>query len=294
MNKKGLQWKVYWELARPADYLKNFFVLAPLFFAGDFFNAEKLQQGMLAFLVFCLLASGSYAINDVLDAESDRRHLLKKRRPVASGRLKPDVAITAACLWVGLGFVFSAVISLNFLMIGVTYLVLQLFYSFILKHWPICDVVAISSGFILRVIAGGLAVEVYVSIWLIICTGLLTLFLGIGKRRCELTALKDPIAHRRVFKYYTPGMLNRCLIVTGVLTLGSYVSYLFSSETVTKSYHAGLLLTLPLVAVGFYHIFMIFRQNSHLRGIVEILTQDTIIKLILTSWVCIFFIVLYL
>ncbi len=294
MNKIGLQWKAYWELARPADYVKNVFVVAPLFFAGGFFEVEKLWQGLVALFVFCLLASGSYAVNDVVDAQSDRQHPSKKRRPVASGRLQPGAALMAACLWVCLGLFLSTVISVKFLFIGLAYLLLQLLYSLLIKHWPICDVIAISVGFILRVIGGGIAVEVSVSIWLIICTGLLTLFLGIGKRRCELTVLKNPMTHRRVFSFYTPRILDRSLVVVGFITFGSYVLYLFFSETGARSYPMGLLFTLPLVAAGFYRLAIIFFHNCDVRGIVEILIEDTIIKLILAAWVCVFIAILYL
>ncbi|MEE4242553.1 MAG: UbiA prenyltransferase family protein [Desulfopila sp.] len=291
---KSYQWKLYWELARPADYIKNLFVLAPLFFAGEVLIIEKLRLGGVAIIVFCLLSSSCYAINDVLDAQSDRNHPLKKTRPVASGRLKPGFALTAACVWAGIGFAFSLSISLQFLLIGVSYFLLQLLYSFFLKHWPICDVASISMGFILRVIAGGCAVELFVSTWLIGCTGLLTLFLGIGKRLCELTILENPMAHRRVFRYYTPYILEKSLGIIGFLTLASYVSYLIFSENGAMGYHLGLFSTLPLVAAGFYRIFTIFRYDCHGEGIVEIVVRDTFIQRILTAWVCIFFVILYI
>lgn len=282
------------DLARPADYVKNCFVLAPLFFAGDFWHAEKLEPAMVAFCVFCLLVSGCYAINDVLDAQADRRHPLKKGRPVASGRIGPGLALTAACLWIGIGIAISAAISLDFMMVGGAYLVLQLFYSLIFKHWPICDVLAISLGFILRVIAGGLAVQVYVSTWLIVCTGLLTIFLAIGKRRCEFTVLKIPTEHRKVFQFYSPGMMDMGLIIIGMHVLATYVAYLCFSETGPKGPPPGLLLTIPLVAVGLYRLFTIFRRNCRFRGIVEIIIQDTIIKILLAVWVCLFYTALYL
>jgi len=293
MNKKGFHWKTYWELARPAEYVKNLFVLAPLFFAGDFFDVEKRILAVAALFVFCLLASGGYAINDVLDAELDRRHPAKQRRPVASSRIEPGFALAAACLWMGVGIGISAVISQSFLLAGGTYLFLQLLYSVLLKHLPLCDVLAISAGFILRLIAGGLAVQVYVSTWLIICTGLLTLFLAIGKRRCELTVLKNPITHRKVFQYYSPKMLDNSLIVIGILTMGSYVAYLCFSGLGVKSFNTELILTIPLVAAGLYRFFTIFRHDCHYRGIVEILFQDTIIKIILVTWVGMYFAVLY-
>lgn len=294
MNNKVFQWKTYWELARPDEYLKNFLVLAPLFFAGDFLVVEKLIPATVAFLVFCLLASGSYAINDVFDAKSDRHHPVKQGRPVASGRISPGFALTAACLWIGVGIAISAAVSQVFLLAGGAYLVLQLLYSVMLKHWPLCDILAISAGFILRLIAGGLAVQVYVSIWLIICTGLLTLFLAIGKRRCELTVLKNPITHRKVFQYYNHTLLDNGLILTGVLAMGSYMVCLCFSGLGVESFNSGVIFTIPLVAAGLCRFSTIFRHDCLCRGIVEIIFQDTIIKTIVAAWVCIYFAVLYL
>jgi len=294
MNKEAFRWKTYWELARPADYGKNFFVLAPLFFAGDFFDAGKCIPAALAVLAFCLLASGSYAINDVLDAKQDRLHPAKQDRPVASGRIGSGCAITAACIWIGSGTAISAALSQAFLLAGVAYLVLQLPYSFILKHWPVCDVLAISAGFIVRLLAGGIAVQVHVSAWLILCTGLLALFLAIGKRRCELTVVQKPVLHRRVFQYYSPGILDASLIVTGISTLCAYTAYIFFSGPGADSPNTWLIFTIPLVAAGLCRFSTIFRHDCHYRGIMEIILQDTLIKTLLAAWICFYFAVLYL
>ncbi|MGW8161334.1 MAG: UbiA prenyltransferase family protein [Desulfobulbales bacterium] len=293
MNKELFRVKTYWELARPADYGKNFFVLAPLFFAGDLFGVGKCMSAALAVLVFCLLASGSYAINDILDARQDRLHPAKQGRPVASGRIDPGCALAAACIWIGAGTAISAAISQAFLLACVAYLVLQLLYSLILKHWPVCDVLAISAGFIVRLIAGGIAVQVYVPSWLILCTGLLALFLAIGKRRCELTVLQHPVMHRRIFQYYSPGVLDRSLIVTGLSTLSSYVAYICFSGTGANSPKIRLIFTIPLVAAWLYRFYAIFRHDCHYRGIMEIILQDTPIKTILALWGCMYFAVLY-
>lgn len=294
MNKKVFQWKTYWELARPADYVKNFFVLAPLFFAGDFFDAGKFIPAALALFVFCLLASGSYAINDVFDAKQDRRHPAKQGRPVASCRIGPGFALTAACIWIGVGTAISAAISQAFLLVGMAYLLLQFLYSALIKHWPLCDVLAISAGFILRLIAGGIAVQVCVSTWLIICTGLLTLFLAIGKRRCELTVVKNPIIHRKIFQYYNPKLLDKGLIVTGIFTISSYAAYICFSGTRANNLNIWLISTIPLVVAGLFRLSTIFRHDCHYRGIMEIIVKDTIIKTILAAWICIYFAVLYL
>lgn len=294
MNKKVFRWKAYWELARPADCAKNFFVLAPLFFAGDFFDVGKLVPAVAALVVFCLLASGSYAINDVLDAGRDLRHPAKQGRPVASGRIAPGFAVTAACIWIGAGTAISAAISHAFLLAGVAYLLLQLLYSTLLKHWPLFDVLAISAGFIVRLIAGGIAVQISVSSWLIICTGLLALFLALGKRRGELTVMNNPVAHRGTFQYYSPELLDTSLIVTGISTISSYVAYIYFSGTGADNLNIRLIFTIPLVAAGLFRISTIFRHDCRYRGIMEIIVQDTLIKTILAAWGGIYFIVLYL
>jgi 4-hydroxybenzoate polyprenyltransferase len=294
MNKTDFQWKTYWELARPADYVKNVFVLAPLFFAGDFFEGGKCLPAAVALIVFCLLASGGYALNDVLDAQQDRLHPAKQGRPVASGRLGAGSALTAAFLWITAGMAISVTVSRAFMMAGAAYLILQILYSVFMKHWPVVDVLAISAGFILRLLAGGIAVQVYVSIWLIACTSLLALFLAIGKRRCELTIMSHPVDHRRTFHYYTPEVLDLSLLVTGICTISSYATYTYFSRTGASCTDVGLILTIPPAAAGLYRFSSLFRHDCHYRGIMQIIMQDKVLQILLAAWVCMYFAVLYL
>ena len=168
---------------RPAQWVKNALVFAPLIFAQHAFDRHALARSLAAFALFCLASGAVYLLNDLLDRESDRRHPVKRLRPIASGALPPAAAALAAVV-IGAGALFTATLLDRrlALVLGI-YLLLNLAYSRMLKHVVILDVMTIAAGFVLRVVAGGLAVGVPLSSWLLLCTSLLALFLGFGKRR---------------------------------------------------------------------------------------------------------------
>jgi 4-hydroxybenzoate polyprenyltransferase len=215
-DRTGVLANPYLRLVRPRQWTKNGFVLAGVVFAEKAFSATAVAHALLAFVVFCALSGAVYAANDVLDVEEDRKHPLKRFRPVASGEISARsalvfAAVLALCaLAVGFsGLVADLGLNPGVGIAGVAYLVLQVLYTTILKHMAILDVMSISAGFLIRALAGVAAVNSPISPWLIVCTGLLTLFLGFSKRRHEIATLGEgAVSHRRNLRDYSVPLLD--------------------------------------------------------------------------------------
>lgn len=215
---------------RPHQWVKNLFVLAPVVFAKHLTHPSIIQSAVGAFAIFCLLAGAVYVLNDIVDANADRVHPVKRFRPIASGRVPIPVAKAMA---VGL-----AVIALGgsllgpplFAVVAASYYVLNLAYSFRLKKIAYLDVVCIATFFVLRVLAGGFATRTPLSGFMIACTALLALFLGFGKRRHELAG-QNASKQRAALDAYSPRALNAALGVTGVLTIATYLAYTLDHAT---------------------------------------------------------------
>jgi 4-hydroxybenzoate polyprenyltransferase len=249
-------------LLRPAQWTKNLFVLAPLLFSGKGNEPEAMVAAVLALVAFCLLASAVYSFNDVADRESDRSHPTKRNRPVASGRITTSAAIGMAAGLIVAGIGLSWAVSSRLALIAGAYLGLNLIYSFWIKHVVILDVFAIAAFFLLRLLGGSVAISVAPSIWLLICGGLLALYLGFAKRRHELMLLGgDSTSHRKVLGDYGPAFLDQMSVVLLAVTVVSYIMYTLSPERVAVSGH---LLTYSLVFV-LYGVFR-YLYLVHQRG----------------------------
>jgi 4-hydroxybenzoate polyprenyltransferase len=220
-------------LLRPQQWIKNFFVLAPLLFSGRALDTASQIRSVLAFVVFCGLASSVYIFNDVVDRESDRAHPAKRTRPLASGDIGVTSALTVALLLLAASVALAFSVSRALGGIAVSYLLLNVLYSLWLKHVVIVDVFAISAFFVLRLLAGAAAVDVRPSVWLVLCGGLLALYLGFAKRRHELILLGNDSArdHRAVLTEYTTPFLDQLSVVLLAVTIVSYIMYTLESET---------------------------------------------------------------
>ncbi len=217
---------------RPHQWVKNVFVLAPVFFAKDFFDPQLMRNAVAAFSVFCLLAGAVYTINDIVDAEADRKHPVKRHRPIASGRVPVHVARVFAAILIVLGVAWAATGPRAFLVVALVYFVQNLAYSFKLKQYPYVDVGLIAAGFVLRVVGGGYGTHITVSGYLISCTALLALFLGFGKRRHELAAARARAKQqRKALSRYSSQGLDGALAITGIATVGTYVAYTVDPDT---------------------------------------------------------------
>jgi len=249
---------------RPQQWIKNFFIFAPVIFSRNLLNPSMVLKTAAAFAAFCLVASAHYIFNDIRDLEEDRLHPVKSKRPLASGRLKTGPAVLSCVVIAVLGLAVAATVSRGLLIISAVYLVLQVLYSLWLKRVVILDVFVVAAGFVIRVVAGGLAIEVTISSWLLICTMLLALFLAMGKRRHEIVLLEgDAANHRPILKEYNTALLDQMISVVTASTLVAYCLYTISEETVAKFGTRKLIYTVPFVLYGiFRYLYLIYLKTE--------------------------------
>jgi 4-hydroxybenzoate polyprenyltransferase len=242
---------------RPAQWLKNGVVFAGLVFGGKLLEPTAVASATLAALTFCLLSSGFYLINDVRDRDADRLHPVKQLRPVPAGELAPRTAALIGATLVVAAIVGSALLSWGLLLVFLAYASLMAAYNLGLKEIVIVDVFVIATGFVLRAIGGAIAVDVSISPWLLMCTVLLALLIGFGKRRYELAALENAAEHRRNLNLYNRPLLDQAVAVTAAGTLIAYAVYTFDSES--AQYHHRMMLTVPVVAYGiFRYLYLLY------------------------------------
>jgi 4-hydroxybenzoate polyprenyltransferase len=250
---------------RPRQWVKNLFVLAPLLFGRKLTEPEALVAGLLALLCFCLLAGALYIVNDLIDAPADRLHPEKRRRPIASGALPAPVALAGGALAAVLSGWIAVRLGPEFLTIAALYAALTVAYSAALKRLVILDVMAIASGFVLRVVGGAAAVRVESSHWLIICAFILALFLGFSKRRQELLRTPDTAARqRRVLGEYSVRMVEEINLVLMGTAVVCYMIYTVAPETVARFRTDKLLYGSVFVFYGLLRYLLILqRSNAH-------------------------------
>src|SRR5512135_2981884 len=271
---------------RPKQWIKNFFIFGALLFSQNLFNKPLLVRTIEAFVAFCLVSSAHYIFNDLRDLAEDRLHPVKKMRPLASGRLKKGPAVAALLIIGAAGIALGGSINLPFLLILVGYLVLQTAYSMWLKHIVILDVFVIAAGFLIRVVAGGLAIEVAISSWLLICTILLSLFLAMGKRRHELVLLdKQAAVHRPILKEYNIYLLDQMISVVTASTLVAYCLYTISDETVAKFGTRNLIFTVPFVLYGIFRYLYLIHQKTGGGTPESLIIRDRPLLIAIVLWI---------
>ena len=211
---------------RPLDWTKNLFFLAPLLFSGQALNINTALQALSGFALFCILSSGSYLFNDLIDLENDRRHPEKSRRAIASGQISVFQAKIGAVTLLSIGLSGAFLFRVDVGIIVFFFLLIQISYSLGLKDWVIVDILVISAGFVLRVLAGAAVISVTPSAWIILCTVLLSLFLGFSKRRHELMLLGTKASlHRKVLEHYSLPLLDQMISAVMSATVVSYALY---------------------------------------------------------------------
>jgi 4-hydroxybenzoate polyprenyltransferase len=249
---------------RPGQWSKNLLVFAGLLFGLRLVEPAAVIRAVAAFAIFCGLSGVVYLINDIADRDSDRRHPLKAKRPIASGALPVSAAVAAAGLIATAALAASLALGGWFLVVAVSYVVLQALYSIRLKHIVIIDVLTLSVGFVLRAVAGAVAVEVEFSHWLLVCTTLLALFIALAKRRHEIVLLADTAAtHRPILGEYSAYLLDQMIAVVTASTLIAYVFYTVSPETQQKFGTEWLGLTVPFPLYGiFRYLYLVHRREG--------------------------------
>ncbi|MFH0788500.1 MAG: decaprenyl-phosphate phosphoribosyltransferase [Pseudomonadota bacterium] len=279
---------------RPKQWIKNGALFAPVLFSQNLFNESLFLKSLEAFVLFCLLTGSVYIINDLKDLNEDRLHPIKRNRPLASGQVSPTLAGISALVFLTVSFLGGWMLSVPFFKVLGAYLLLQIVYTFFLKHQVILDIFSIAAGFVLRVVAGGLAIGVQLSPWLLICTTLLSLFLAMAKRRHELVILKEgAIEHRQILKEYSPYLLDQMMGVVTATTVMSYALYTISQETVAKFQTTNLIFTLPFVLYGIFRYLYLVHQKVEGGRPEEILLTDRPLLLTVVGWTITVLIVLY-
>ncbi len=271
---------------RPRQWVKNAFVFAPLVFDGRLENlSTRVASTVLAFMLLCAMSSAVYLMNDLADLESDRQHPIKKKRPLPAGQLNQGVARGAAVvLAVGslaAGFTFS---TTGFGLILLTYFTIQVAYTFYIKHIVLLDVMAVASGFVLRVGAGVAVIEVArFSPWLYVCTALGALFLALGKRRHELVLLgRGAGTHRAILDAYTLEFVDRLIGIVTTSALVAYGLYTFLAEGLPANH--SMMLTIPVIMYMLFRLLYVMMVEGEGGAPEEILLQDRPLQFALLLW----------
>ncbi len=283
------------KLARPSQWLKNGVVLAALVFSGEAIHTSALEVAALAVAIFCLLSSSVYVLNDLVDRDKDRRHPLKKGRPIASGRVSPATAILFCALLLVVALAGAWFINWSFFIISLGYFVLNFSYSFWLKNVVIVDAMSIAVGFVLRAYAGAYAIEVPASKWLMINTLFLALFLAFGKRRHELVFLEgDAASHRTILSKYSPYLLDQLIGIVTASVVVVYMLYTFSPEVSIKLGTENLFLTIPFVIYGIFRYLYLIHQEEKGGSPTRVLISDRPILVNVILWLATVVLVLYI
>jgi 4-hydroxybenzoate polyprenyltransferase len=253
-----------WRVMRPRQWAKNVFVLAPLVFAQELGDARAVGLALLAFALFCVLSSSVYVLNDLVDADADRAHPDKRHRPIAARELGEGAAGGLAVVLALAGLAGAFAIGPRFGAVAAGYLALNLAYSFALKRMVIVDVMTVAAGFLLRAWAGAVVLDVALSRWLVLCTGLLALFLGFVKRRQELIARDlDGGQGRAILREYSASFLDQMISVVTASTVVAYALYAFDPEVGQKLGTQHLGLTVPFVLFGiFRYLYLVHRRGQ--------------------------------
>jgi 4-hydroxybenzoate polyprenyltransferase len=251
-------------LARPHQWIKNTLVLAALIFGQRLFIFHDVVLAVVAFVAFCALSSAGYVLNDIADRDADRLNPEKCDRPLARGDLTVAAASREAIALAAIAVALSIVLGKEFVGIAVLYAALQFAYSLWAKHQVIIDVIAVAMGFVLRAFAGGVAIQVAVSPWLVFITFVLALFLVLARRRHELIVLGDEaVAHRSALSQYSVRLVDQMISIVAGATLVSYMIYTASAEVEAKLGTHHLYLTVPFVAFGILrYLYLIDEQNE--------------------------------
>ncbi len=269
---------------RPKQWTKNLFVFAGLLFTLDKpHTSADILAVVAAFVLFCVFSGSVYLMNDACDIELDKIHPLKRNRPIASGRLSVRAASVAFVFLMVIGLTCAFRLSTVFGIIGAAYLALQIAYSFGLKNIVLLDVMIVATGFVLRAVAGAEVLHVIISQWLLICTILFALFLGLAKRRAEIIRLEENASnHRSSLEQYTVPFLDQLISITTATALMSYALYTFFSDT--GKAHPLMMATLPFVIYGIFRYLFLIHDDAGADSPETLLLSDKPLLLDIVLW----------
>lgn len=285
------------KLTRPYQWVKNIFILLPLFFGGALTDTQSVIYALMAFFAYSFAASAIYCYNDIIDVEDDRKHSEKCNRPIASGA----VSITQGYVIMALMVVLSAVIIVfmgeRALYVGgvvATYFVLDILYCRLLKHYAIVDVCVLSFGFVLRILAGGFATDILPSHWLVMMTFLLTLFLSFAKRRDDVVRMmKTGEAPRHNTERYNLTFINQAVTITASVTLVCYIMYTISPAVIERTGSEYLYLTSVFVILGLLRYMQLTLVDEKTGDPTKMLYSDHFLQLVIAMWSAAYLIIIY-
>ena len=282
-------------LLRPEQWLKNFFIFAPLIFSKHLFMGDYVWTAAQAFLVFSLLSSTVYVFNDIADREADRLHPTKRNRPIAAGKISISQALTIAVVLLLVISVLMTTMNAKFLFIAAVYFVLNLGYSFFLKRVILVDVFIVAAGFMLRVLAGAFAINVQVSEWLVLCTLFVSLFLSISKRRGELMLVKNSENYegRAVLRGYDLEFLDQMMTIAASGMAISYALYTVAERTISIFGSSNLIFTTLFVLFGIFRYLYLIRVRRTEDNPTRMLTTDPVTVINVAAWFGVCVLIIY-
>jgi len=274
-------------LLRPRQWSKNLVVFAGLIFAQELRSSRLVWESIAAFALFCLASSAVYILNDIVDREQDACHPVKRLRPIASGAVAVPTAAVLALALGGSALGMGLWLGKSFALVLAGYVALIVAYSLLLRNVIILDVMAIAAGFVLRAVGGAVAIQVEISPWLIVCTTLLALFLGLSKRRGELVAVgeENAVAHRPLLAEYSPSLLDQMIGIVAAATIVSYALYTMWPATVEKFHGHNLALTIPFVLYGMFRYLYLVHRKGEGGSPENVLLTDKPLALNIVLWV---------
>lgn len=291
--------KNYIQLIRPSHWVKNLFIFLPVFFGQQFTNPTTLLQSLVAFVAFCFAASAVYCFNDIIDVDDDRRHPVKCQRPIASGA----VNISTAYLFMVILIALSASVPMllngealyRTMLVIAIYIVMEFAYCTYLKRYAIIDICILSMGFVLRILAGGTATGIIISHWLVMMTFLLTLFLGIAKRRDDVIRMEATgIAPRHNTKRYNLVFVNEALTITAAVMLVCYIMYTVSPEVTENFGSQYVYLTTIFVVMGLLRYIQLAVVDGKTGDPTKVLLHDRFTQCVLVGWSLSFILIIYI
>ena len=276
----------YIRLLRPQQWFKNVFVFAGLIFSRHFIYPDSIEKSIYAFLIFSILSSSGYIINDIFDYNEDKAHPVKSKRPIAAGKIARGKAALLAIVLFAVSLVAACLLNIDFFYVCIIYTVLIMVYSLGIKNIVILDVLFVAVGYVLRAIAGAVVIAVDISSWLLICTLLIALFLAISKRRTEIVLLgEEATRHRRILSQYSLGLLNQMIAVVTAACIVAYCLYTLAPETVSKFGTRNLIYTVPFVIYGIFRYLYITYQKLETDIPERALLKDLPLQICLLAWI---------
>lgn len=287
---KGMNWI---KLLRFHQYTKNLFILLPLLFGGKITNLDLLIKTFLGFVIFCMMSSAVYILNDIKDIQEDKIHPIKCYRPLASGVISIRSAMIPMIFLMIVSLVFAYILNKAFFTLLIWYLILNIAYSFKLKHISIIDITIISLGFLIRLISGSVLTGIELTIWIILMTFLLALFISLAKRRDDIILAGDSKKTRKSICGYNLEFINVNMIMMASVMIVSYIFYTISPSIQQKFNTGYLYLTSLFVIVGTMRYFQITLVENKSGSPAEILLKDMFLQLTIYSWLLTFTLIIY-